>query len=190
MGTQVFFFGGFLASHTDMKVWAGDAASQRNSVDFQAFAWPAGAKSDAHGAVAGAHNSGSFRKAVKAIEGSSADTIYIVGHSSACAIANAVDRALKDHERISLVALDGFAPNGTQRSRGSTQVWSAECGDAVARNHKALKDLMGGRLKIFNATNCKTAWGLHFSLVNANADSKTSISNGYKSCRANLCWLT
>jgi len=62
MATQVFFFGGFLASHTDMKVWAGDAASQRSSVDFQPFAWPSGAKSDAHGAVAGAHNSGSFRK--------------------------------------------------------------------------------------------------------------------------------
>lgn len=189
MATQVFFFGGFLASHTDMKVWAGDAAAQRSSVDFQPFAWPSGAKSDGHSAVAGAHSSGSFRRAVQAIEASSADTIYIVGHSSGCAIANAVDRALKDHERVALVALDGFAPNGTQRSRAGTQVWSAECGDAVSRNHKALKELLGGKLKIFTATNCKTAWGLHFSLVNANADSKTTISNGYQGCRANLCWL-
>ena len=189
MGTQVFFFGGFLASHTDMKVWAGDAASQRSSVDFQAFPWPAGAKSDARSAVAGAHNSGSFRKAVDAIKGSAADTIYIVGHSSGCAIANAVDQALNDHDRVALVALDGFAPGGTQRSRASTQVWAAECGDAVSLHHKALKELLGGELKIYTATNCKTSWGLHFSLVNANADSKTTISNGYKGCRANLCWL-
>ncbi|MFL6627179.1 MAG: hypothetical protein ACJ8IK_13250 [Burkholderiaceae bacterium] len=189
MATQVFFFGGFLASHTDMKVWAGDAASQRSSVDFRAFPWPSGAKSDARSGVAGAHNSGSFRQAVHAIKGSTADTIFIVGHSSGCAIANAVDADLSDHERVALVALDGFAPDGTQRSRASTQVWAAECGEAVSRNHKALQALLGGKLKIYTATDCKTAWGLHFSLVNARADSKTTISNGYKGCRANLCWL-
>ena len=189
MDTQVFFFGGFLASHTDMKVWVGDAASQRSSIDFQAFAWPAGAKSDARSAVAGAHNSGSFRKAVEAINAATADTVYIVGHSSGCAIANAVDSALDDNKRVALVALDGFAPSGTQRSRPSTKVWAAECDGAVSRNHDRLKELLGGELKIYPATNCKTLWGLHFSLVNANADSKTTIANGYKACRANLCWL-
>jgi hypothetical protein len=53
---------------------------------------------------------------IKKIEDSHADNIYIVGHSSGCAIANKVNSLLKgDHKNITLVDLDGFAPSGDQK---------------------------------------------------------------------------
>jgi hypothetical protein len=90
-----------------------------------------------------------------------------------------------------LVALDGFGPDQAQLKRSSTQVWAAVCGDATSRNYRSLKKLVGGQLKVYKATDCKTMWALHFSLVNAAANDKlvTSIRTGYAQCRANLMWL-
>ena len=191
MSTCVFFFGGYKATETDMKVWLGSARAQKADVQFGAYPWPSGAASDASSAVTAFTKAGRYASAIAAVQSSNADLIYIVGHSSGCAIANAVDRGLKDHSKIVLVALDGFVPDRKQLARSSTQVWAAECDGATSRNYKSLKKIVGGRLKVYTATDCKTAWALHFSLVNsaANDTAVTSILTGYARCRANLVWL-
>lgn len=192
MSTCVFFFGGYNATENDVKAWVASAKGQKSAAEFSAYPWPRGAASDDRSAVTGFKNAGMFKTAVKAVESSNADLIYLVGHSSGCAIANAVDEALKDHSKIVLVSLDGFKPSREQLKRASTQVWGAECDGVKSRNyHDALK----GQLKVYTATNCKTMWALHFSLVNSAANDKDVPNikggwvNGYVNCRANLVWL-
>ena len=170
---------------------AGQRRVQQPDVQFSAFAWPRGAGADAPSAVTTFNKSGQFDAAASAIRSSDAELIYIVGHSSGCAIANAVDRSLKDHGKVVLVALDGFGPDRKQLARSNTQVWAAECDGVKSRNHRSLKAAVGGRLKVYTATDCKTAWALHFSLVNAAANDSAvkDIATGYANCRANLVWL-
>jgi hypothetical protein len=191
MSAYVVFFGGYKATQTDMNVWLGSAKAQKPKIEFSAFPWPHSADSGAISAVTTFTKSGQYDSAVAAIQASSADLIYIVGHSSGCAIANAVDRGLKDHSHVVLVALDGFGPDRKQLARSSTQVWAAVCGGAKSKNYQPLKDLVGGKLKVYKATDCKTLWALHFSLVNAAATDSAvkSIATGYAQCRANLVWL-
>ncbi len=192
MTTSIFFFGGYNAKPNDMKLWKDSAASQRpKDVVVFTYAWPEGAGSRSDSAITGFRNAGMFKDAVSRISSSSADQIYIVGHSSGCAIANEVDSALPRNDKVSLVALDGFAPNAHQLGRPSTQIWAAVCGSAKSRNHDSLKSRVGGKLRIYQATNCKTEWALHFSLVNAAATDAivTSVATGYSHCWANLCWM-
>jgi len=194
MGTSIFFFGGFLAKITHMMSWQGSAASQTSDDTYvYTYAWPAGGGADDKSAIAAFRKAGTFDKALAAIAAASADKVFIVGHSSGCAIANQVDRELGGHDNVNLVALDGFAPDGDQLARPGTQVWSAVNGRAKAKNHDRLKDALGGRLKIYTATSCTSRWALHFSLVNAAAtdaiDGDTWPTLGYANCRANLCWL-
>jgi hypothetical protein len=191
MSQQVFFFGGFHATQTDMNVWSGNAQAQKPDVGFNAFPWPSGAGADAASAVSKFASAGTLESALAAIRASAADTIYLVGHSSGCAIANAVDDRLDNHDKIVLVALDGFAPGRKQLARASTQVWAAECDGAKSKNYGPLKKAAGGRLQVYAATACKTVWALHFSLVNAAAsdDAVKSIATGYANCRANLAWM-
>ena len=188
MSTAVFFFGGFEASQTDVDAWVRSAKQQKPNIDYSAFPWPQGASSDDVGAVKGSKNSGQFKSAVAAIEACSADLIYIVGHSSGCAIANAVDNGLKDHSKVVLVSLDGFTPDREQLKRSSTQVWGAMCDGVKSRNYHGG---LGSRLKVYLATDCKTEWALHFSLVNAAATDKLvpTRQKGYFQCQANLVWL-
>lgn len=191
MSAYVLFFGGYQASASDVKAWWASAKAQKPDVMFDCFPWPSGANADAESAVSTFTKAGGYALALTTIHSHAADNIYIVGHSSGCAIANAVDRGLKGTSKITLVALDGFAPNGEQRARPNTQIWAAECGSAKSRNHDALKRVAGDRLKIYKATDCVQPWALHFSVVNSAAYDKTvtSIATGYAQCRANLMWL-
>ena len=134
---------------------------------------------------------GSLKQAIETIEQCATDWVYIVGHSSGCAIAREVDKGLKDTSKVVLVALDGFAPYPGQMARQTTQVWAAVCDDKVSRNHDRLKEIVGGRLKIYKATNCYGKSALHFSVVNSAANDKsvTNIPTGYTNCRANLMWM-
>jgi hypothetical protein len=70
------------------------------------------------------------------------------------------------------------------------QVRAAECGSAKSRNHDALKNAVGDRLKTYMATDCTQMWSLHFSPVNRAASDAvlTSIATGYAQCRENLMW--
>ena len=190
-GVYVLFFGGYRATQTDMNVWLGSAKAQRATVDFDAIPWPAGADSSAASAVSTFKKGRKLDSMLEAIESSGADLIYIVGHSSGCAIANAVDSSLKDHKNVRLVALDGFAPGRHQLARVDTQVWAATCGNEKSRNYTALKKAVGSRLQVYAATDCKTSWALHFSLVNAAASDRLvkNIASGYAQCKANLMWL-
>jgi hypothetical protein len=205
MSTSVYFFGGYQASANDMKLWFDTAKAQKPKIDFKTFHWASGLGPDGDKAVKAFRDSGQCKSVVAEIQASKVDLIYIVGHSSGCAIANAVDDSLKDdgqkvynlkiYDKITLVALDGFLPNPTQLGRSSTQVWSAKYGDLKSLHYGLLLGKVGGRLQVYEPADCnkKTAvWSLHFSLVNKSA-SVTEINNpteGYQKCQANLMWLT
>ena len=192
MSAYVLFFGGYHATLTDINVWSASAKAQKPDVTFDCYPWPSGAGAGAQSAIAAFTKAGSYAQAIATVQGCATDLIYLVGHSSGCAIANAVDRGLKDTSKVILVALDGFAPSRAQLARPSTQVWAAECGSAVSRNHDKLKKAIGGRLKIYKATDCyDPLFALHFSVVNSAANDKavTNIATGYAQCRANLMWM-
>ena len=181
MSAYVLFFGGYHATLTDINVWSASAKAQKPDVTFDGYPWPSGASSGAESAVAAFTKPGSYAQAIATVQECASDLIYLVGHSSGCAIANAVDRGLKDTSKVVLVALDGFASSRAQLARPSTQVWAAECGHAKSRNHDGLKNAVGGRLKIYKATHCHhSPWALHFSVVNSAARDKavTSIATG------------
>jgi len=189
MSQTVYYFGGYHASDFDIDAWLRSARVQKPAIDFIGFPWPKGANSGAHSAVKAFSKGGNYDSVVGDIRENDADTIFIVGHSSGCAIANAVDAGLRDTDNIVLVALDGFTPNHSQLDRTTTQVWGATCGGVRSRNFPGLAK---GRRKIFPTTDCKTEWALHFSLVNANASDYLvdSIAKGYANCRANLLFLS
>jgi len=188
MSDAVFFFGGYHASQHDIDAWLRSARTQEPSVEFIGFPWPKTAGAGAASAVKHFSEGGRYDATIDDIQGNGADTIYIVGHSSGCAIANAVDAGLEWTENIVLVALDGFRPSDDQLEREKTQVWGAKCGHVHSRNYPGFSK---GRRRIYEATNCKTEWALHFSLVNANATDTLVpfIAKGYTDCKANLCFL-
>lgn len=188
MSTHVAFFGGFRATQANMNAWRGSAYAQRPNVQFNTFPYPPGADSSS-GSAASAFSG--YGPALESIESSRASQVFLVGHSSGCAIANEVDRRLTHHENVVLVALDGVCPDGAQLKRPSTQVWVAECGKARSLHYDYLKGIAGARLCVHKAHDCNTTWALHFSLVNLAASDSTikSIRTGYVSCRANLEWM-
>ena len=119
MSIYVLFFGGYQSTQPDMNAWLGSARAQQPDVDFDAIPYPAGAGAGAHSAVSTFTGGDQYDAVIAQIGTAGADQTYIVGHSSGCAIANAVDRGLIDHSRIRLVALDGFVPDGRQLARPS-----------------------------------------------------------------------
>lgn len=207
MSTHVFFFGGYNASRTAMSTWETTAAAQRRSVTFKAIPYPS---SDPSAAAADRFSkSEDFKKLITEINGiisssaastsgagsgtgsgsaTNSDEIYIVGHSSGCAIANKVDESLitKSGVEVVLVALDGFSPNKTQLKRQSTQIWEARSQDGKlpSRNHHDQPDGSrhggtGAIYKVFRApnTNCTTDIALHFVLVNLTANDSITWDN-------------
>jgi hypothetical protein len=186
MSIYVVFFGGYHASQTDMDLWKTSAEKQRDDVKFDAFPYPDGAGADDDDAVNGFKQ---FDEVIKKIEDTGADTLFIVGHSSGCAIANEVNSRLKgDHKNITLVDLDGFAPSADKIKKSSVQAWSAE-GDG-GRGH-SLHWAKGK--KMYTAAHATKEWSLHFSLVNSAATDAITKDNyrskGYAGCIANLAWL-
>jgi len=188
MSQAVFFFGGYHASEPDIDACLRSARVQKPTVEFIGFPWPKGAHAGADSAVKTFSKHGKYDSVIDDIQGNGADTIFIVGHSSGCAIANAVDAGLEWTENIVLVALDGFTPSADQLDRETTQVWGATCDGVKSRNFPGH---VKGRRRVFTATGCKSEWALHFSLVNANANDRLvdSIAKGYANCRANLSFL-
>jgi hypothetical protein len=188
MSTSVFFFGGFKASQDDIDAWVKSATLQKPYIDFTGFPWKSGPESyPARTVVKGCKASRQYQSALDAIQACKSNIIYFVGHSSGCAIANALDNELQNVNDF-LVALDGFPPDDDQLQRVGTQVWGAECQGVTSKNYPGPSR---GRRHIYQATNCKKLWALHFSLVNTAASDTTvhGISTGYFNCQANLEWL-
>lgn len=180
------FFGGFQSSQPDMDKWLDSARNQRSDVQFEAFPFPDIPKSGDTDAVNGFKQ---FDEVIKKIEDYHADKIYIVGHSSGCAIANKVNSLLKgDHKNITLVDLDGFAPSGDQIKGSTVQAWSAEGNGGRGHSVHWAK----GK-KMYTASSATQEWSLHFSLVNTAATDAITKKNykttGYAGCIANLAWL-
>ena len=203
MSAYVLFFGGYKASISDIKAWTDDAAKRCPGVTFDGYPYPNGASADGDAAVKAFTNSKThdYATAIKKIETSKSEAIYIVGHSSGCAVANAVDAGLKDHKKIILVALDGYSPSDAQLARPSTQVWIAESDTGRSLHYIDLQDRIKKynlkakvktQVKIYKASsNCTTRLALHFSLVNVSSSDTLvqHIPDGYKDCQANLSWI-
>ena len=186
MKILVVFFGGFQSSQKDMDRWLDSARGQRKDVQFEAFPYPNIREAGDDDARNGFKR---FDEVIKKIDAAGADTLFIVGHSSGCAIANEVNSRVKgDHKNITLVDLEGFAPTGDQIKESTVQAWTAD-GDG-GRAH-SLRWAEGKRIS--HATQATTKWALHFSLVNTAATNTITADNydttGYAGCIANLDWL-
>jgi hypothetical protein len=203
MSAFVLFFGGWQSSLANIKAWTASAMKQNPGIMFDGYPYPDGASADGETAVNAFRDNKAhgYAEAIKKIEGSKSDVIYIVGHSSGCAIANAVDAGLKDHSKITLVALDGYCPSAKQLARPGTQVWVAESSTGRSLHYKDLQDSVKDYdlknkdwvwVNIYKASaNCSTKLALHFSLVNlASSDGLVKhIPDGYNDCNANLSFL-
>src|SRR5258708_20873886 len=186
MAILVVFFGGFQSSQIDMDLWLANATKQQKDVHFEAFPFPNIRKSGDADAVNGFKQ---FDAAIKIIEDSHADKIFIVGHSSGCAIANEVNSRFGGYPKnVTLVDLDGFAPQPKQIKGSTVQAWFAvgPGGKGKSKNHSL------GRIK-FTAAQATQPWSLHFSLVNKAATDDITQDNykteGYAGCIANLDFL-
>jgi hypothetical protein len=202
MGTFVLFIGGYGAKIGDIDHWKSSAAGQRSDLTFDGYPWPPSAKDASDTSALAAFNAAkSMPEAIKKILDSKCDEVFIVGHSSGCAIANSIDEELMkalgktSKVTVNLVALDGFLPSAAQRHRPTTQVWCADDSKDASHtslNYNSVTNVKG--FKTYHAQGCTNIWSLHFSLVNTTISDKTmktnkDIPNGYANCRANLCWL-
>jgi hypothetical protein len=191
MSILVVFFGGYKASKSDMKLWLDSARKQRDDVKFEACPYPDIEGASEAAAVAGFKKQVGFDVVIKIIEDSGADTLFIVGHSSGCAIANELNSLIKeDKYHITLIDLDGFAPQPDQRKKSTVEAWTAD-GDS-GKKHSLW---WASNKKMSHAIHATNKYSLHFSLVNkAATDDITNLSlddlkKGYAGCIANLDWL-
>jgi pimeloyl-ACP methyl ester carboxylesterase len=182
----VHFFGGFRATNADVSHWASSAREQWPGARIGGWAYPGDA-------TAGdpINHFNHYDMVVSQLRNQD-ELHWFVGHSSGAAISNhcatlALERAFKN---FVLVSLDGFRPANFLLARPSTQVWSAKCGATKSLNYNSLAETSGKSFSVFTATNCHNRWALHFSLVNLSASDETveTITQGYRDCRANLCW--
>lgn len=191
------FFGGFKATQDQVDLWRASARKQKPGIEFGVRPWPSGAaNSDGDVGLSVFKQTGQFDSLVAALKASPADKIYIVGHSSGCAIANAVDRALKGSKvasKLVLVSLDGYRPDADQLKRDNTQVWGAVFGAHKSYHYPDAdeKRKLGKHFKEYTAkANCTTEFALHFSLVNTVVTNDTgNLKQGYDDCQANLKWV-
>jgi hypothetical protein len=194
MSVYVVFFGGRKASKIEMELWLASAKKVCGAdMEYDAFPYPDGAGSGDTDAVNGFKH---FDAVIKKIEDSGADTKYIVGHSSGCAIANELNSRIEgDHSRITLVDLDGFAPSPGQIKKSRLQVWSAEGAKGGKSLHHDDWGAYSSQLQVYTAASATNRWSLHFSIVNTAANdaikgsSDEDLKKGYAGCIANLCWL-
>lgn len=188
MSIYVAFIGGFQSTQPNMDLWKASAQKQRSDVTFDAYPYPYIPGAGDTAAVQGFEKK--FEGAAKKIEDLGADVqIFIVGHSSGCAIANELNKRVKvDHTRITLVDLDGFAPSGDQIKKSTVKPWCAQGsgGKGHSVHFSKSKD-------VYTASKATQPWSLHFSMVNTAATDDITKDNyastGYAGCLANLCFL-
>lgn len=170
-----------------MDFWKMSAQNQRSDVRFDVYPYPSGAGYLKPSAEQGFDDQ--YDDVVKLIADVGADKLYIVGHSSGCAIANKLNSLVPgDHKNVTVVDLDGFGASADQLKGAKNQVWSA-----VGPGGKGKSVNWASWHKIYIATRATGRWALHFSLVNTAAtdaiDGDNYPAKGYTGCMANLCWL-
>jgi hypothetical protein len=136
---------------------------------------------------------GQVDRVVAEIDANPHQPYIIAGHSSGAEYSNEVGRKVKNPRQVSIISLDGFAPRDLQR-RMQTACWYASNGKGLrSRNAESMTEENCGTVKYFVAPHCKTAWCLHFALVNraapADLSGSTFRSEGYRDCEANTGWL-
>jgi len=188
MSIHAILFGGYQATQPQVDLWKTSAQQQRNDVTFDACPYPNTKDASRAGAVA-AFGDKLFDAMKWRIEDVGADTLFIVGHSSGCAIADELNsRIAGDHSNITLVDLDGFGPLPGQVKGSSVQAWSAEGAGGKGKSYN-----WSSGAKKFISSSATQVWSLHFSLVNTAATDKITKETypqiGYAGCVANLCWL-
>ncbi len=186
---QIYFFGGYLSSQSDVDMWRSSAYSQNPLLNITAYPWPQGASSE--DPLKTFKGSLQIAREIVKVNG----PVYIVGHSSGCAIANEVawlTRYLDSKCNFSLICLDGFRPTRILFLLPKTQCWSAHSQDNLneywSLNYKVLSE-SNPSFHVYEAKVIEQ-WPLHFSLVNENVTNNTTIETGYKNCKANLMFLT
>src|SRR5262245_8930957 len=191
----VLYFGGFQSTKKDMDAWLASAREQAGQrFSFEAFPYPTSATAEDVSAVK-AFGSAKISELAKRITDDKVHQYVIVGHSSGCAISNAVaEKAVAlqggKAKNFRLVALDGFRPGKDLFAKMDITCWSAKNGQHKSRNWDSMA--ASAKFKAYDACNCGSQpWCLHFSLVNENAtaDAVQRISQGYVNCKANLEWL-
>jgi hypothetical protein len=116
----------------------------------------------------------------------------IAGHSSGAKFANQLAMKVVNPERLTLVDLDGYAPDQAHRKVKDTTCWRASSGNALSRNYRSMQASRCGKVETYTkAKQCNNGACLHFALVNANA--KVTYGNwlvkGYSGCRPNRDWI-
>lgn len=97
MSTSVFFIGGWHAKPNHIAAWVRSAQQKKPGVAFTGFPWPGDVTSwPPEDIVQGWKDAKQYRPVLDAIKACTANTIYIVGHSSGCAVSNAVDNEFND----------------------------------------------------------------------------------------------
>jgi hypothetical protein len=122
------------------------------------------------------------------INGSPRERFTLIGHSSGAKFSNYIADRVKNPGRITVTALDGYAPRGLPKEV-RTICWKATNGEGVwSRNAGSM--VKGNNCKIVKtqlARRCQTPWCLHFAIVNLNVPpalgGKDFIARGYEGCR-------
>lgn len=198
--TTVIYFGGYGASQEQMKCWEDGARKDPRyaGYDFKAFPYPIGATGAKASVLAAGENT--IQRVLKRIgEMSARDPkrkFIIAGHSSGAALANAVAERVKNPSQVELVDLDGFAASPLLQKRIKTTCVYAENPNTGLRSRNAgsmTTNCPKENQKRYPAAQCKTAWCLHFAVVNTKAPPYLGSDfkqNGYKGCGTNLDkWL-
>ncbi|MGZ3695275.1 MAG: hypothetical protein ACXWQO_14215 [Bdellovibrionota bacterium] len=197
-GTTVIYFGGYGASPAQMKCWEQGARKNPaySAYTFKSVPYPVGAGAGKASAVAG--GSKSIAAVVREIANNPNEKYIIVGHSSGAALSNAVgsrvSNASANTKQIQLVNLDGFAPSAELQKRVKTTCVYAKNSETGLKSRNAFSMKGNCRNSVaYEDTHCKTAWCMHFSLVNtktpANLGAGSFRSSGYQGCATNLSWL-
>jgi len=188
MSTHVVFFGGFQSSQADMDLWLASAQQVCPGVTYDAFPYPGHASSSRTAAAHGFEDQ--YDGVLGRIAEVGADSLFIVGHSSGCAIANELNARIPSmHDgAVTLIDLDGFSPWPHQINGSNHEVWSA-----VQSGGKGKSVNWAASHKIYPSVSATQPWSLHFSLVNTAATDAIDINTyprlGYAGCIANLYWL-
>jgi hypothetical protein len=190
------YFGGYKSTQSEINLWTQSAEAQLGtSYKLMTYPYPTGASSGASSAIANFGQSNIDNLAEEIVSNPSI-SYTVVGHSSGCAIADAVAERVTTLQsgkipNLKLIVLDGFLPSAVVMNAVNYKCYSAYDRSTTSLNWSAMQNC-GANFVSLQAPNCgREVWCLHFSLVNSAATASTvqTIPEGYNNCKANLAWL-